>query len=248
MSVAAAVSDEIQRIGGGFMFSREAREFAASTGVDGFMGGYTRGRGGVLGDVDADVVSAAFGFFNPVTIRAAWEATASVPAAKGAEGYLGACQDFGRRKLAGFEQSERLAALLEAVVAAADSAGVALFAGWRAMPLAADAPGRVLQLIHALRELRGGLHLMAVRSAGLTPLQAVLVKGSPLNSGAQQALLFGWAEPFEEVGPELTRRWEQAEQITGELIDPAFAVLSAAEGAELVALVKACDEAVFARR
>lgn len=230
------------------MFSREARAFAASTGVDGFMGGYTRGRGGVLGDVDADVVSAAFGFFNPVTIREAWEATAALPAAKGAEGYLAACHDFGRRKLAGFAHCERLAELLEAVVVAADSAGVGLFAGWRAMPLPADAPGRVLQRVFALRELRGGLHLLAVRAVGLTPLQAVLIKGSPVSSGAKEAGLFGWQEPYEEIGPELAQRWDRAEALTDELIAPAFAVLDESEGAELVALVKACDETVFARR
>nr|WP_281221278.1 hypothetical protein [Nocardia uniformis] len=229
------------------MFSREAREFSASTGVEGFMGGYTRGRGGVLGEVDADVVSAAFGFFNPVTIRAAWEASAAVPAATAAEGYLLACQDFGRRKLASFESADRLAELLEAVVVAADPAGVALFAGWRAMPLAADGPGRVLQLVHVLRELRGGVHLMAVRSAGLTPLQAVLVKGSPLNPGPKQAVWFGWPEPYEEVTAELTGRWERAEAITDELCDPVFAVLGADDGAELVSLVKACDAAIFAR-
>lgn len=248
MSVAAAVSNEIQRIGGGFMFSREAREFTATTGVEGFMGGYTRGRGGVLGEVDADVVSAAFGFFNPATIRPAWEAAASLPAAKAAEGYLVACQDFGRRKLAAFEQADRLAELLEAVAVAADPAGVALFAGWRAMPLADDGRARVLHLVHVLRELRGGLHLMAVRSVGLTPTQAVLIKGSPLNSGPKQAVWFGWQEPYEEITPEMHQRWERAEAITDELIAPAFDVLDAEDAAELVTLVKACDEMIFARR
>ncbi|WP_306361888.1 hypothetical protein [Nocardia sp. CC227C] len=242
------MSDDIQRIGGGFMFSREAREFAANAGVTDFLGAYTRGRGGVLGDVDADVVSAAFGFFEPGYLRRAWESTAALPAAEAAEGYLVACQDFGRRKLAGFAESERLAELLEAVVVAADPAGAALFAGWRAMPLAADAPARVLHLTHALRELRGGLHLMAVLASGLTPLQAVLVKGSPLNAGSQQAVWFGWEGPYEEIAPEVAGRWERAEALTNELIDPAFAVLGAERGAELVTLVRACERVVFAGR
>ncbi|MFC9993733.1 hypothetical protein [Nocardia sp. NPDC127526] len=248
MSVASAVKDQIQQVGGGYMFSREAKSFAATTGVPGFMGGYTRGRGGVLGDVDADVVTAAFGFFPAQSVRAAWEATAAVPAAKGAEGYLQACQDFGRRKLAEFEQAERLAELLAAVADAADPAGAPLFAGWRAMPRAQDAPARVLQLIQVLRELRGGLHLMAVRSSGLTPLQAVLIAGSPVTSGAEQARRYGWAEPFEEITAELKGRWMQAETITDDLIAPAFAVLDDAAAQELTTLLSACHTMVFAPR
>ncbi|MEV6281006.1 hypothetical protein [Nocardia sp. NPDC051832] len=248
MSVATAVSDQIQRVGGSFMFSREAKDFAATTGVDGFLGGYVRGRGGVLGDVDADVVSSAFGFLPLNTIRAGWDTTAAIPAAKAAEGYLGACQDFGRRKLAAFEAAPRLAELLEAVVQEADSAGSALFAGWRAMPLAADAPARVLHLAHTLRELRGGLHLMAIRASGLTPLQAVVIKGSPFNDGPAQAAWFGWDTPFPEITPELRERWERAEALTDEMISPAFSVLGVAASAEFVALVSDCHEAIFARR
>lgn len=248
MSVASAVKDQIQQIGGGFFFSREARAFAESTGVPGFLPGYTRGRGGVLGDVDADVVTAAFGFFPADSIRAAWEATASTPAAVGAGGYLKACQDFGRRKLASFEDAGRLAELLELVVAAANPAGVPLFAGWRALPRAADEPGLVLQLIHVLRELRGGLHLVGVLGSGLTPLQAVLIAGSPLSAGPDQARSYGWPEPFEEITAELKGRWMQAESITEDLIAPAFAVLDDKQGEELISLLTACHSTVFGGR
>ncbi|BAW07408.1 conserved hypothetical protein [Nocardia seriolae] len=242
------MKDQIQTIGGGFMFSREARVFADSTGVPGFMPGYTRGRGGVLGDVDADVVTAAFGFFRPEAIRQAWESTASTSAAAGAQGYLKACQDFGRRKLAGFEDAGRLAELLQRVVAAADPVGAPLFAGWRALPQASDAPGLVLQLIHVLRELRGGLHLVGVLGSGLTPLQAVLIAGSPLKQGPDQARNFGWPEPFDEITAELKGRWMQAESITEELIAPAFAVLDDKECEELVTLLTAAQATVFGGR
>ncbi|TQM26466.1 hypothetical protein FB390_6663 [Nocardia bhagyanarayanae] len=246
VSVAAAVKKQVQELGGGFMFSREAKEFARSTGVDGFFGPYARGRGGVLGDVDADVVTAAFGFFPAHSIRKAWESV-SMPAATAADGYAAACQDFGRRKLADFDQAERLAQLLEVVVAAADPAGVPLFAGWRALPLPADAPARVVQLAHVLRELRGGLHLLAVRASGLTPLQAVLISGSSFNDGPGQARWYGWPEPFEEITATIQDRWQRAEALTDTLITPAFAVLDEAAGAELTALVTAAHATVFAR-
>nr|WP_221333614.1 hypothetical protein [Nocardia transvalensis] len=229
------------------MFSRETKTFGKSTGVDGFLGPYTRGRGGVLGDVDAAVVVAAFGFFEPGTVRAAWESV-RLPAADAAAGYLAACQDFGRRKLGDFDGAERLAELLRAVAEAADVAGAPLFAGWRALPLADDAPARVLQLIHVLRELRGGLHLMAIRAHGLTPRQAVLIGGSPLKSGPDQARSFGWPEPFEEITDAQRHAWEAAESTTDALIAPAFAVLDDGAADDLVKLVDTARAIVFGAR
>lgn len=246
MSVGATVNNHIQQLGGGFMFSREARTYAAETGVDEFFGPYTRGRGGVLGEVDADVVTAAFGFFPGHSIRTAWESV-TIPAEKAAQRYALACQDFGRRKLGAFEDAARLAALLEAVAAAADPAGVPLFAGWRAVPLPADPAARVMQLAHVLRELRGGLHLMAVRASGITPLQAVLVSGSPLNDGPAQARWYGWPEPFQEITDEIRDTWKQAESVTDEMIAPAFEVLDDDDADDLVRLVAAAHTATFAR-
>ncbi len=248
MSVPAAVKSEIQNIGGAFMFSRETKAFGASTGVDGFIGPYTRGRGGVLGDVDADVVAAAFGFFEPATVRAAWESV-PMPAAEAAAGYLAACRDFGRRKLAGFDSGERLAELLQVVVDGADVAGVGLFAGWRAQPPAPDARGQVLQLIHCLRELRGGVHLTAVLATGLSPFEAVLIGGSPLADGPAQARRFGWGEQVDstEVTAAMRQRWDAAEALTDELIAPAFAGLDEAAAKELVTLLQAAHATVFTR-
>ena len=247
MSVPAAVKSEIQTIGGAFMFSREAKAFGASTGVNGFIGPYTRGRAGVLGDVDADVVTAAFGFFEPGTVRAAWESV-PMPPAQAAAGYLAACQDFGRRKLADFDACDRLAGLLQAVVDAADVAGLGLFAGWRALPLAGDTPGRVLQLIHCLRELRGGIHLIAVRAGGLSPFEAVLIGGSPLADGPTQARRFGWGECVDaaEVTDAMRTRWAEAEALTDELIAPAFAALDEPAAKELITLLQDAHAAVFA--
>ncbi|MCD0453571.1 hypothetical protein LO762_30960 [Actinocorallia sp. API 0066] len=246
MTVAAAVKDHVQQVGGAFMFSREAKRFGATTGVEGFLGPYFKGRGGVLGDVDADVVAAAAGFFPLHTVRDAWESV-PMPAAEAAAGYLRACQEFGRRKLAAFTGAERLAELLLAVVRHADPTGAPLFAGWRALPLDDDPRGRVLHLTHALRELRGGLHFLAVKAAGLTPLQAVLIGGSPLNDGPGQARWFGWPEPFAEPTDEQRALWRDAEAVTDRLVGQAFEALDKAEGEELAALTSEAWAAVFAR-
>lgn len=247
-ATADACKDMIQQLGGGFMFSREVKQFNENTGVPGFMGAYTRGRGGVLGEVDADVVAAAFAFFPPHAIRAAWESVAHIPAAEAAAGYAAAAQGFGRRKLAGLDGADRLAELLSKVVTAASPAGVPLFAGWRAMPLPDDAQARIAQLAHVLRELRGGLHAMAVLSRDLSPLTAVLISGSPINSGPDQAKFYGWPEPHTEPTEDERARWQEAEQATTRMIAPAFAVLDDTESAELIDLLAAAHKTAFSAR
>jgi hypothetical protein len=88
---------------------------------------------------------------------------------------------------------DELAGLLERTAAAASPVGAPLFGGWRAVPLPDDAPGRMMQLMHVLRELRGGLHLDAVLAAGLTPHEALTI------NEPGQVQLFGWAEPAPDV-------------------------------------------------
>lgn len=246
MTTASAVKQQILELGGAFMISREAREFGRATGVEGFHGPYTRGRGGVLGEVDADVVTAAFGFFAPDRVRSAWESVPT-PASEAADVYLNACRDFGRRKLASFPSADRLAELLETVAAAPSPAGLPLFAGWRAMPLPPDGPGRILQLVHVLRELRGGLHFMALIANGLTPLQAILIAGSPVLDGPGQAAFLGWPAPFEEITPAQRERWQTAETLTDTLIQPYFDVLDESEQKELATLMADAHHAALAR-
>ncbi|MFD3745613.1 hypothetical protein [Nocardia sp. NPDC058633] len=243
---ASAVKQQVLELGGAFMISREARAFGETTGVPGFQGAYTRGRGGVLGDVDADVVTAAFGFFEPGGVRAAWESV-PMPAAEAAVDYMVACRDFGQRKLAAFEQSDRLVELLRRVVDAAPSTGLPLFAGWRAMPVPEDGRAAALQLTHVLRELRGGLHLIAVIANGLTPLQAILVAGSPIYDGPGHAKFLGWTEPFETVTDDMRVRWAAAEKLTDELIAPCFEVLDDAEREELTALMREAHRVALSR-
>jgi len=240
-ATAAAVKEQVIRLGGGFMRSRETKAYSDELGLPGW-GPYMRGRCGVLGDVDADVVTAVIGFFPSAVVRAAWESGQHLPAAESASRYAHACQEYGRRQLGGFADAARLAELLEAVARQADVTGAPLFAGWRALPLPADAPARALQLTHVLRELRGGRHLVAVQATGLTPLEAVLSGGSQLYpAGPDQARAFGWPEPYEEVTDELRARRAQAEDLTDVLSGPDYAVLTDAEASELIALLdKAC--------
>ncbi|RAY12031.1 hypothetical protein DPM19_27170 [Actinomadura craniellae] len=245
VKIAAAVKGPIGKLGGGFMISREAMAFGTEIGIEG-MAPYFRGRFGVLGEVDADVVTAAAGFFPPAAIRAAWELTSGVPAATAVEGYTRACHAFARRKMSGISGADRLADLLGRVVESADVRCAPVFAGWRAVPLPDDALLRTAQLAHVLRELRGGVHVAAVLAGGLTPLEAILAGSSDfLEAGAGNARFFGWPEPYAEPTEEVRRRRAAAEELTDVLVAPAFAVLDATEAEELVTLLTEAERTVF---
>jgi hypothetical protein len=229
---ATALAEPVGDLGGRFMLHPDTMALGASLGFDGFAF-YAAGRGGVLGDVDADVVVAGFGFFEPNIVRTLWESgTAVLPAREAAHRYADACAAWGRAHLASADGLDRFVELAERLVAAVDPTGLPVFAGWRAEPRADDAPGRAAQLLHVLREWRGSCHVVAVLAAGLSPLEAILTK-----DGADQARMFGWPEPYaiEDAKAELRA---EAEALTTNLQVPALeAALTADERGELVAVV-----------
>ncbi|MCE9621694.1 MAG: evbL [Actinomycetia bacterium] len=194
---------------------------------------YVAGRGGVLGDVDADVITAAFGFFEPALVRKMWNAGVAVEgAAAAAKRYGAACAQFGRARLVGFDGAARLAELAGRVAADADVTGLPLFAGWRRQPLPDDAAGRAYFLLHVLRELRGGAHLLAVVATGLGPRAAVFASG-----GTDSADRFGWAGPFDDLAGVSKK---PAEDLTDEILTRLYsAVLTTDEVTELAGLVTA---------
>jgi Helix-turn-helix family len=229
-----AVSRTIHNVGTTWMLDDEIGRHGKRHGYGEGLQFYFAGRGGVLGDVDASVVAAAMGFWEPGLVRAGWEEGVAVAGPReGARQYAQACADWGETHLAGFDGAERLVELAEQLVAAVDIAGLPLFAGWRSMPRPASGPGRLIHLIHLLRELRGEMHLVAVTAAGLSPLEAMLT-----SDGEGQARFFGWGEDFPDVSRLIDRRG-QAEDTTDRLAtavyERAFSPLERAEFADLVA-------------
>jgi hypothetical protein len=91
-------------------------------------------------------------------------------------------------------------------------------------------------LLHLLREYQTGGHLVAIRAAGLTPLEAILA--SP--EGEAGALTAGWLPPYPQLGLSLRRRI-QAQALTDRIVGQAYAVLAQAERAELVELLTAAQ-------
>ena len=236
---AAAAADPINALGGRFMMYRPTFRRGTEAGFPKGWYLYTTGRGGVLGDVDADVVAAAFGYFPRDWLRETWAVARGVmPPAEAAELYAECCRQWGRDHLAEVEGLDRLVSLLQRVVAAADVAGAPLFAGWRALPLPDDAPGAVAQLMMVLREHRGGQHLLTVLSEGLLPLEAVVAGG-----GEGNAEFFSWPPPYPDREP-LRERFAAAEARTNVLAARAWAALSPEEGEKAVALLDRVRAAV----
>ncbi|MGH3429033.1 MAG: SCO6745 family protein [Mycobacteriales bacterium] len=200
----ARADRDIHDMGTLWMVDSETTARGATLSYPSRMAFYFAGRGGVLGDVDANVIAAAMGWWEPGRVREHWDAGRGIVGPREAARQYGrACAWWGEDHLTnvGLDHARlaELAGLAERAVDQAEQSGLPLFAGWRAEPRSKPGPGRLLQQIHLLRELRGGRHLAATTAAGLEPLAAILAKEGPA-----QAELFGWGsglEPRSDLRP-----------------------------------------------
>jgi hypothetical protein len=239
--VVAAASPKIGVMGWAYYFTPETAAAAEALGLDVFRF-YFLGRGGVLGDVEAPVVASAFGYFNPELVATMWDsARAVVPPRDAGRAHLLASADHGRRHLADVADLDAFCAAAGAVNAAADPTALALYAAMRCEPLVDDLPGRAMQLVTVLRELRGSAHLLAVRAVGLDGKAAHWIT-RPGDVG-----MFGWSE---DEAPDITDRHRdamaEAEALTDRLVAPAFAALDEPAQAALLGGLEAMERALAA--
>ncbi len=232
---ARCLAAPIGAAGGAFMLHPEVLQPGKDAGYPGGFSYYVVGRGGVLGDVDANVVVSAFGFFAPALVKSLWDSGVVVEGARaGSDRYAASCAQWGRSRLESFDGVDELDSLLERVVDAADPTGLSLFAGWQVQTRASDSPGRCYQLIHVLRELRGSCHIVAVVAHGMSPLAAILA--NPGSMGVEQAKRFGWEGPFPDKS-DLTATFESVETLTDVQMARHLGVLTDREQERLVDLV-----------
>ena len=229
---AAASAASIGALGSHFMLDMATYATGGELGFEG-MSFYFAGRGGALGDVDGDVVAAAFVFFNPVTVAEAWDAAAGVMGRRdAAEAFAGCAHRWAESHLPASLDAAALAQLAGKVIEAASPAGAPLFAAWRAMPEPEGDVALALHRMNVLRELRGGLHGCSVLAAGIAPQVAVEVRTPYMCQ------LFGWPEPGDASAHQ--GAWDAAEAATDRAMAAAFAALDESERARFVALA---DEA-----
>lgn len=225
LAAATATAPAVSNVGSHFMLDGNTYKRGAELGFEG-LDFYIAGRGGVLGDVDADVVSAAFAFFEPNAVRTLWnQGQAVMPAAQAAAEFMACCHTWAEEHVPDDLDVERLNTLAGQVVAGARPACASVFAGWRALEVPSSPKAQAVHQLNALRELRLGLHSAAVIAAGLTPLQALSVKTPGM------APIFGWAELADVEG--LRETWDGAEDQTNRAIAHAYDGLDDAGRAEL---------------
>ncbi len=233
--VAAASKPLVLELGEAFSRHPATLRRARLLGISGWAF-YVTGRAGALGDVRAEAAAAALGFIAPEAVADGWDAAArTVRPLEVAGANLAECCRWGAEQLADAPHVHHLAGLLKRAVDAADASGMPLFAAWRAMPVPDRSPGaRAAVALLLLREHFAGAYLLAVRAAGMTPLEAVLA-GPEGEAGAAAC---GWSPPYPPPGP-LVRRRLWAEAVTNRLAGTAFGALRPGEGAELLNLLTA---------
>jgi len=239
--VAKATAATVSGLSSGFML--DPGTYAAGT-ERGFAGldFYFAGRGGVLGDVCADVVTAAMVFFHPDHVRTQWDSCAGIMPREEASAVFAACEarwaDEHLADDAGVDW-RTLADLAGKVVQGAAAGGAPLFAAWRAVdgPSTEHSPRQAaLHQMNCLRELRLARHGAAVLVSGLDLGDAVR------HRTPYMAAIFGWEEaPLAEDVPSL---WDEAERLTNQASGRDYGVLDDAEAAELVRLCEAATAAV----
>lgn len=229
---AAAAGTAMEQAVAIFMLHPENFGASVAAGYENPLAGYVAGRGGVLGEATGATVSAVFAVFEPNGLAAMWDEGVAVRGAAGAaQQYWAQAADFGRKYLSAAQGLDRIAALGEKIIAVTPIAGLPLFAGWRAMPLADDAAARALQVMFVLRELRAGVHFNALTISGIAPVEAHM-----LNKGPQYTTMFGWPEPFAD-GADKKDRYAEIEQATNRRMAEIFAAaLDPAEAKELAEL------------
>ena len=243
LATVVASKGPIGSLGGAWMTSEAEEQATLDAGLVGWQL-YFLARHGVLGVVDADVVTAAAYVFPPEHVRANWEsALAKQTPADGVELYLPLLHDWAREHLSSFAQGPRLSELADRIIREAPVEGLPLFAGWRAVPLPADPVAALGQRLNVLREHRGACHGVALTALGMSPLMAILTN----QGGADNAEEYGWQPPFpkpEEPDRKLRR---EVEELTDAVVSRAYGVLSPSEQSEFVTLLDLAHSKAFSQ-
>lgn len=164
----------VERLHAVTYFAPESRQAARDLGLAGFWMGYFAFRAAPLGPAGPGLVEASFaGFARPMVARALPDAWARTSPALALAARAGAAAAALRRLAPGVEvDAADLAGPLARLVAAGEPSGRPLFAANRDVALPDDPVAALWQQLTCLREHRGDGHVAALRSAGLTGLDA----------------------------------------------------------------------------
>ena len=212
LAVIRSTSTPIHDIGTAMYLSPDVMGWAAEWGWTNPFSFYFAGRGAMLGDVSADIVHSAFGWFEENAVRTMYQEGIAVAGASAAAARMAEAHGlWGRKYFKDVEDLDEIVAVTQDLVDGLDGCAIPLFVGWRAATRDGSTAGRAAQLMQILREWRGGIHLVATTAVGLTPVEAILT-----NEGEGQAKFFGWSEPFPDCSG-IKHKHDEAEEMTDEL-------------------------------
>lgn len=232
-----ATAGKVADIGSAFYFAPDTLQRGKEAGLDGFRF-YFLGRGGVLGDVEAGVVRAAFGYFEPGLVEKIWGSAREIMAPReAARLYMACAHDLGRAAFAGLQGLDGFADAATTVIGAVEGASLPLFEAVRCEPAPDDAPAAAIHQAMVLRELRGSVHLLAITACGLESRHAHAIRRPDALK------LFGYQDEIEPTEDDRAK-WLRAEQLTDDILAPAYERLSGEQAAALIAGVDAMHAAL----
>jgi hypothetical protein len=164
--VSRRLRDLCEPIAGSVYFVREVRDRYRALGFEDFWQPYFVSRGACLGKPSGEVVTAAFGVFNPAivipAVDAGWATTDPDTILRARE--EGAVA--GLERILGDPDASRAVEILRQVMESVDYAGRMLFAGLRSLPFPSHPLGALWRVCDYVRERRGDGHIAAWVAAG----------------------------------------------------------------------------------
>ncbi len=212
-------TEAIGSIGAVFYFHPDTHDRGSEAGLDGFRL-YFLGRGGVLGDVEPEVVASAFGYFNPTVLAKMWNSGKARIAPRDAARLFHECaHSLGRQMFSDVAGLDGFVRSASQVIAAQRADSLALFAAMKAEPVPADTPAAAMHQAMVLREMRGSVHLLALAAVGLESPVAHAIKRP------NDVKMFGY-EAAPVVTDDDVTKWNEAEALTDKLLTDAYAGLT----------------------
>jgi hypothetical protein len=221
--LSSVTADPIQVLGMSFYFDPLTKEQGREYGIN-VVEFYGLGRGGVLGNVDTDVVFDAFTFFDPSMIDYLWtSAKSKADPVIVAEAHVQAAYAFADRTFGAIDPKVLAKFALAARKAAdAEPLGICpLLDGYKKYPVPSDPVHAAYLGTILLRELRGGVHIHAVNEVELdVPTACYLQEPSVFT-------MHGYKDDnVPQVTEELQAKKRRAEELTSDAVASCFDVLS----------------------
>ena len=173
--VSRRLRDLCEPIAGSVYFVPEAQDAYRQLGFENYAESYFCSRGACLGHPSGEVVTAAFGVFNPAivipAVESGWSRTDPASALearlRGATAAL--------RRMLGEANPAPVVELLRPVMESVAYSGRALFAGLRSLPFPDDPIGQLWRVCDYVRERRGDSHIAAWVGAGCDAIEIGLL-------------------------------------------------------------------------